>query len=69
MDREKQVKEQIKELQEQLSRETQRKVAGENAQTVAESLRMSYDAFIEVGFAEDQAYEMVLEIIRSNKCR
>lgn len=69
MDREKQVKEQIKELQEQLSREAQRKVAGENAQTVAESFRMSYDAFIEVGFTEDQAYEMVLEIIRSNKCR
>lgn len=69
MDREKQVKEQIKELQEQLSREVQRKAAGENAQTVAESLRMSYDAFIEVGFTEDQAYEMVLEIIRSNKCR
>lgn len=69
MDREKQVEEQIKELQEQLSRETQRKVAGENAQAVAENLRMSYDAFIEVGFTEDQAYEMVLEIIRSNKCR
>ena len=65
MDREKQVREQIKELQEQLSRENLRKSSAENARTVAEMLRAEYDAFVEVGFTEEQAYEMVLEIIRS----
>lgn len=65
MDREKQVREQIKELQEQLSRENLRKSSEENARTVAEMLRAEYDAFVEVGFTEEQAYEMVLEIIRS----
>ena len=65
MDREKQVREQIKELQEQLSRENLRKSSDENARTVAEMLRAEYDAFVEVGFTEEQAYEMVLEIIRS----
>lgn len=65
MDREKQVREQIKELQEQLSRENLRKPSEENARTVAEMLRAEYDAFVEVGFTEEQAYEMVLEIIRS----
>ena len=65
MDREKQVREQIKELQEQLSRESLRKYSEENARTVAEMLRAEYDAFVEVGFTEEQAYEMVLEIIRS----
>lgn len=65
MDREKQVREQIKELQEQLSRESLRKSSEENARTVAEMLRAEYDAFVEVGFTEEQAYEMVLEIIRS----
>lgn len=65
MDREKQVIEQIKELQEQLSRENQRKSSEENARTVAEMLRAEYDAFVEVGFTEEQAYEMVLEVIRS----
>lgn len=65
MDREKQVREQIKELQEQLSRENLRKSSEENARTVAEMLRAEYDAFVEVGFTEEQAYEMVLETIRS----
>lgn len=65
MDREKQVREQIKELQEQLSRENLRRSSEENARTVAEMLRAEYDAFVEVGFTEEQAYEMVLEIIRS----
>lgn len=65
MDREKQVREQIKELQEQLSRESLRKSSEENARTVAEMLRAEYDAFVEVGFTEEQAYEMVLEVIRS----
>ena len=65
MYREKQVREQIKELQEQLSRENLRKSSEENARTVAEMLRAEYDAFVEVGFTEEQAYEMVLEIIRS----
>lgn len=65
MNREKQVREQIKELQEQLSRENLRKSSEENARTVAEMLRAEYDAFVEVGFTEEQAYEMVLEIIRS----
>lgn len=65
MDREKQVREQIKELQEQLSRESLRKSSEENARTIAEILRAEYDAFVEVGFTEEQAYEMVLEIIRS----
>lgn len=65
MDREKQVREQIKELQEQLSRENLRKSSEENARTVAEMLRAEYDAFVEVGFTEEQAYEMVLEVIRS----
>lgn len=65
MDREKQVREQIKELQEQLSRENLRKSSEENARTVAEMIRAEYDAFVEVGFTEEQAYEMVLEIIRS----
>lgn len=67
MDRTKQVREQIKELQDQLSRENLRKSAEENAQTVAEALRAEYDAFVEVGFTEEQAYEMVLEIIRSQR--
>lgn len=65
MDREKQVREQIKELQEQLSRESLRKSSEENARTVAGMLRAEYDAFVEVGFTEEQAYEMVLEVIRS----
>ena len=65
MDREKQVREQIKELQEQLSRENLRKSSDENARTVAEMLRAEYGAFVEVGFTEEQAYDMVLEIIRS----
>ena len=67
MDREKQVREQIKELQEQLSRENLRKSSEENARTVAEMLRAEYDAFVEVGFTEEQAYEMVLEVIRSQR--
>ena len=67
MDRTKQVREQIKELQDQLSRENMRKSAEENAQTVAEALRAEYDAFVEVGFTEEQAYEMVLEVIRSQR--
>ena len=65
MDREKQVREQIKERQEQLSRENLPKSSEEYARTVAEMLRAEYDAFVEVGFTEEQAYEMVLEIIRS----
>lgn len=67
MDRTKQVREQIKELQDQLSRENMRKSAEESAQTVAEALRAEYDAFVEVGFTEEQAYEMVLEVIRSQR--
>lgn len=67
MDRTKQVREQIKELQDQLSRENLRKSAEENAQTVAEALRAEYDAFVEVGFTEEQAYEMVLEVIRNQR--
>ena len=67
MDREKQVKEQIKDLQAQLTREHLRKDAQENAQTVAETLRAEYDAFIEVGFTEEQSFEMVLEIIRNQR--
>lgn len=67
MDREKQVREQIEELKNQLSRESLRKSTEEAAQTVAEQLRAEYDAFIEVGFTEEQSYEMVLEIIRTQR--
>ena len=67
MDREKQVRDQIKDLQEQLERERVRKITGDNAQTAAEALRQNYDAFVDVGFTEGQAYELLLETLRMNR--
>ena len=67
MDREKQVRDQIRDLQEQLERERVRKITGDNAQTAAEALRQNYDAFVDVGFTEDQAYELLLETLRMNR--
>jgi len=64
--REIELQEQIQDLKRQIEMARLMENNEKNAQDAAQVLRMNYQAFIDVGFSEDQAYELLLETIRMN---
>ena len=62
--REIEMKKQIEDLTRRIEMERLMENNEKDAQDTAQMLWMNYQAFIDIGFSEDQAYELLLERIR-----
>jgi hypothetical protein len=62
--REMELNKQIEDLKRRIEMERLIENNEKDAQDTAQMLWMNYQAFIDIGFSEDQAYELLLERIR-----
>jgi hypothetical protein len=62
--REMELNKQIEDLTRRIEMERLMENNEKDAQDTAQMLWMNYQAFIDIGFSEDQAYELLLERIR-----
>jgi hypothetical protein len=62
--REMELNKQIEDLTRRIEMERLMENNEKDAQNTAQMLWMNYQAFIDIGFSEDQAYELLLERIR-----